>query len=254
MVSFQPTSLDELSRASSHSRCSRRKQHAKYALVGLVLLGLTTFGLCLAGHPHVHARSQEFTRAWELKNNHKKTESAAAVSIYGHPIFIGDVVQCKNGTGSWAQGTVTSGSPLKINKTLAFDECQSLEESSQASENKAPQHQQTCSSQHESCVSTRCCIDEGYICFEKDQWWAGCRKNCTVGSPEPGVEKKYQDPWSCHIYKSENQGLEMCDCDLSTCRGGDNLRCEWSEEHGEARCGTGQFITAERKCIGWFVV
>lgn len=56
----------------------------------------------------------------------------------------------------------------------------------------------SCSGTWQNCQSTRCCSQEGYTCFEKDETWVDCRLDCTKGinsdEPEP-----YRTPWKCNV-------------------------------------------------------
>lgn len=57
-----------------------------------------------------------------------------------------------------------------------------------------------CSTPTEDCRSTRCCQDPGYTCYEKDQYWAGCRESCTPGI-HPNEPPEHQTPWSCEVLR-----------------------------------------------------
>jgi len=51
-----------------------------------------------------------------------------------------------------------------------------------------------CSESHENCMESRCCRDEGYKCFRKNEFWANCNKTCA-----PGPHAWDADPirWDC---------------------------------------------------------
>ncbi|CAE8684030.1 unnamed protein product, partial [Polarella glacialis] len=58
-----------------------------------------------------------------------------------------------------------------------------------------------CSASSSDCRSTGCCKDAGFQCYEKDQYWAGCRESCTPGlNPLDPVE--YRSPWTCQALGS----------------------------------------------------
>jgi hypothetical protein len=55
-----------------------------------------------------------------------------------------------------------------------------------------------CSKSDEDCTQTKCCADGKNTCYEKNEYWAGCRPSC-----EPGIHEhdppKHQTPWSCKV-------------------------------------------------------
>lgn len=53
-----------------------------------------------------------------------------------------------------------------------------------------------CSGLGKDCRNTKCCIDPGMQCFQKNPYWANCNKTCKPGI-DPYEPKKYQTPWSC---------------------------------------------------------
>jgi len=56
--------------------------------------------------------------------------------------------------------------------------------------------QGTCSAPGQDCRSTQCCFDAGSQCYQKNKWWAECKKACTPGI-DPTDEPQYQQPWAC---------------------------------------------------------
>jgi len=55
-----------------------------------------------------------------------------------------------------------------------------------------------CSPTGQDCRSTGCCSDSSLTCFEKDQYWASCRQECTPSAVNPNDPEQYQTPWSCN--------------------------------------------------------
>merc|ERR1712157_236312 len=55
----------------------------------------------------------------------------------------------------------------------------------------------TCSKAGEDCSSTGCCKNARYTCYTKNKWFAGCRRECTPGSPDPNDPPAFQMPWEC---------------------------------------------------------
>merc|ERR1712070_1005106 len=53
-----------------------------------------------------------------------------------------------------------------------------------------------CAAAGQDCRDTRCCSDMGSTCFEKNEWWAECKMQCTPGI-DPNDDPAYQTPWSC---------------------------------------------------------
>lgn len=54
-----------------------------------------------------------------------------------------------------------------------------------------------CSAKGQDCRQARCCAETGMQCYQKDQWWAGCRKSCQPGAVNPDDAVQWQQPWSC---------------------------------------------------------
>lgn len=50
----------------------------------------------------------------------------------------------------------------------------------------------------ESCLATPTCCPVGYACFEKDDYWASCKTECTPGIDE-NDPPEYQTDWTCEI-------------------------------------------------------
>jgi len=56
-----------------------------------------------------------------------------------------------------------------------------------------------CSGAWEGCQASRCCASQGFACFQKDPFWAQCRRECTPGEVNPDDPPEYQSPWSCVV-------------------------------------------------------
>lgn len=41
--------------------------------------------------------------------------------------------------------------------------------------------QSSCTAAHRDCRTSKCCQDEGMLCYEKSAWWAACRPSCPSG-------------------------------------------------------------------------
>jgi len=65
------------------------------------------------------------------------------------------------------------------------------------------QSEGTCSVLGQDCRSTQCCSDAGRQCYQKNQWWAECKKACTPGI-HPTDEPQYRQPWACRPLGSRN--------------------------------------------------
>ncbi|CAJ1457843.1 unnamed protein product [Effrenium voratum] len=59
-----------------------------------------------------------------------------------------------------------------------------------------------CSLASEDCRTTGCCQDSGFRCFEKNEFWAGCRESCQPGETSPLDDPEYQTPWTCTLIGS----------------------------------------------------
>jgi len=51
---------------------------------------------------------------------------------------------------------------------------------------------------YENCLTSKCCQDLGFLCYEKDQHYAQCRPECQPGV-NPDDPPRYRTPWSCNI-------------------------------------------------------
>lgn len=54
-----------------------------------------------------------------------------------------------------------------------------------------------CSGLGVDCRNSTCCSKPGLQCFEKDMYWATCRKRCIPGSLDPKDPPKSRTPWTC---------------------------------------------------------
>jgi len=52
-------------------------------------------------------------------------------------------------------------------------------------------------STNENCAASRCCVDEGKRCYEKDEGWASCRSSCAAGAVNPADPPQLRTPWTC---------------------------------------------------------
>lgn len=57
-------------------------------------------------------------------------------------------------------------------------------------------HDGPCSDSAADCTRTRCCTDLSLQCYQKNEFWAGCRATCTPGI-DPQDPPQYQVPWTC---------------------------------------------------------
>lgn len=57
-----------------------------------------------------------------------------------------------------------------------------------------------CSAPGQDCRSVKCCSDPLSKCFEKDQHWGQCKRNCTAGL-DMSDEPQWRTPWSCKELK-----------------------------------------------------
>jgi hypothetical protein len=57
-------------------------------------------------------------------------------------------------------------------------------------------HDTACSrTQKADCRETQCCEEFGMQCYEKNQWWAACKRTCQPGGTDP--EDPTGQPWTC---------------------------------------------------------
>lgn len=57
----------------------------------------------------------------------------------------------------------------------------------------------------EDCSKSRCCLDAGMQCFEKDEYWAACEVSCTPGI-DPRDRSKRQTSWTCRRLGTRTPG------------------------------------------------
>jgi hypothetical protein len=62
---------------------------------------------------------------------------------------------------------------------------------------KLPVNLTQCSVHNADCRSTHCCRQAGLQCFEKNEYWATCRKECQPGSLNPEDSLQNRQPWTC---------------------------------------------------------
>jgi len=59
---------------------------------------------------------------------------------------------------------------------------------------RTPGEPKECSDDGDDCTNTKCCKSGGMQCYEKNEYWATCRAECTPG---PNMKEKDWKPWSC---------------------------------------------------------
>lgn len=53
----------------------------------------------------------------------------------------------------------------------------------------------SCSWSNQDCRFTKCCVELGNQCYQKDPFWANCRRDCYPGFIDPFDHK----PWACNL-------------------------------------------------------
>lgn len=97
----------------------------------------------------------------------------------------------------------------------------------------------SCSGEKDNCVSTKCCEDTGFSCFQKNDEFAACRADCEPGVHEDDAED-FQTPWSCEELHAEPKVAEATeakcselneDCRRTGCCADHSMKCyEKNEE------------------------
>merc|ERR1712151_1285685 len=67
---------------------------------------------------------------------------------------------------------------------------------------------EVCADSGEDCRSTRCCNDASMKCYEKSEYWAGCKTSCEPGI-DPHDPEEYQSPWTCNLVSSSPAPTEF---------------------------------------------
>lgn len=131
----------------------------------------------------------------------------------------------------------------------------------------------------ESCLSSRCCAEEGTTCYKKDDGWAACWLSCDPGKgPWPRREEKGFDgeAWSCEVW-SDSDSLSLppkttwapdTDTDRSDtfvliqpkdeltaegqlCQNGDCSQCTGEGDCSKTRCCGVPGFQCFQKDLGW---
>lgn len=93
-----------------------------------------------------------------------------------------------------------------------------------------------CAEPGEDCTASRCCTKAVMKCYEKNQYYAGCRPDCT-----PGLYKyddpKHMMPWTCRSLEvtAENCAGPGKDCSSSRCCKEAGMAC-YEKNQGYAGC------------------
>merc|ERR1719476_106363 len=60
-------------------------------------------------------------------------------------------------------------------------------------------HNLECAHEPEDCIMSGCCVDDSKTCYQKDDWYAGCRDTgtCTAGEPYEHDVDPWKTPWTC---------------------------------------------------------
>jgi len=118
----------------------------------------------------------------------------------------GDLLRAAEGAGLLSTGTtsttstmVTTGTTSTSGTTSTAGTTSTTSTTSTTTVTTTTDGSTICSSASEDCRSTGCCKEEGYTCYEKDQYWAGCRAGCEAGAVNPKDPIEYRTPWSCTL-------------------------------------------------------
>merc|ERR1712187_342890 len=65
-----------------------------------------------------------------------------------------------------------------------------------------------CADSGEDCRSAMCCNDASMKCYEKSEYWAGCKTSCEPGI-DPNDPEEYQSPWTCNLLSSSPAPTEL---------------------------------------------
>jgi hypothetical protein len=66
----------------------------------------------------------------------------------------------------------------------------------------------SCSGEQDNCIDTKCCEDEGFSCFQKNDEFAACRVECEPGVHEDDAED-FQTPWSCNQLEADEEAARF---------------------------------------------
>lgn len=85
---------------------------------------------------------------------------------------------------------------------------------------------------NQDCRQSSCCSDSTLSCFEKNQWWAECRSQCTPGI-DPQDAPQYQTPWSCKVLSAATVSCAPGGATWNTDAGGHSCgdRIDWLKNH-----------------------
>jgi len=116
---------------------------------------------------------------------------------------------------------------------LASDEVQLLQRSDSNSGfriggNRSAEGQ--CSAADENCKDTKCCQNEGYTCFEKNEHYASCHWSCQSGIHDSDP-LEHQTPWSCKILEKDVCSQAHENCLQSMCCENEGYKCYQKNEH-----------------------
>ena len=95
-----------------------------------------------------------------------------------------------------------------LSLNLSFSECTCATEDCEPSNLLQLQHR--CSLTGADCRPTACCVDSGYTCYQKNDYWAGCRPDCSPGQEDPNDPPEFRSPWTCQVVG--------CSTDSEDCR------------------------------------
>lgn len=111
---------------------------------------------------------------------------------------------------------------------------------------KVSEDRAQCSTDAEDCRLTGCCQDPGQQCYEKNEYWGGCRSWCNDGEIFPGDGPENQSPWSCKIItKDDVQVVNFDD-------GVDRSHCSAKEEDcRDSKCCKNPALSCFEKNDKW---
>jgi len=117
---------------------------------------------------------------------------------------------------------------------LASDEVQLLQVRDTSSDLKIGSNDSAeasgCSAAHENCIHTKCCQNDGYTCYEKNEHYASCHWSCQKGIHDSDP-LEHQTPWSCKILERDVCSQAHENCLQSRCCENEGYKCYKKNEY-----------------------
>mmetsp|Transcript_114864 Transcript_114864/g.223143 ORF Transcript_114864/g.223143 Transcript_114864/m.223143 type:complete len:299 (+) Transcript_114864:92-988(+) len=154
--------------------------------------------------PEVQSDSMIQTNSLQWRRRAFVAALACMVVMFVAPFKLSlDGVSQQEGHDEWHDEWMTLVENTSSNGSDNGSANDSADEPNNESANVSANDSAQCTEDWQGCLTSKCCVSEGYRCYKKNDHWAQCRNKCTPGiDPHDQQAGVHVQPWSCDDWDS----------------------------------------------------